>query len=251
MASVQSSIPARGGLGPAGKVQGGTRDHLGFNSEGRLGRRSSRRRWSAAPWILGCPVLLLQRPGRQRRRARGRGRCRCACGGGGVLRGRWRGAGWGAPRQRAHGSRRQCAYAPGAPVSSSSPLLGIQGCMANGASPPRLGRLAEHAVGRGASNGTARDARPLGGGGSAQLAGAWTTQFPEGISARAWRRVRWDRLTALTAGTDVGTGPTAHTRQRAWRAWRAARRGSALQSVSPVFISVYSCLTGPNSKSLN
>jgi hypothetical protein len=34
-------------------------------------------------------------------------------------------------------------------------------------------------------------------------------------------------------------------------AWRAARRGSALQSVSPVFSSVYSCLTGPNSKILN
>jgi hypothetical protein len=30
---------------------GGTRDHPGFDFEGWLGRRSSRRRYSAAPWI--------------------------------------------------------------------------------------------------------------------------------------------------------------------------------------------------------
>jgi hypothetical protein len=57
-----------------------------------------------------------------------------------------------------------------------------------------------------------------------------------------WQRARWDRL---TAGTDAGAGPRRTVSTRARDAL-----GTRL-SAGPDFISVYSCLTGPNSKSLN
>jgi hypothetical protein len=52
----------------SGKCEGGTRDHLGFDSEGRLWRRSDQRRCSAAPWISSrlcfCSGNLVGRGGK-------------------------------------------------------------------------------------------------------------------------------------------------------------------------------------------
>jgi hypothetical protein len=71
-----------------------------------------------------------------------------ACGGGGVLKGRWRGAGWGAPRQSAHSGQRQSACACLRALASRIAFAWHPRELGEGTSPQRLGRLAEHTTGR-------------------------------------------------------------------------------------------------------
>jgi hypothetical protein len=73
---------------------------------------------------------------------------------------------------------------------------------------------------------------------------------PEGDKGAAWQRAKWDRLTALTAGTDAGAGPTMHG-QRARCARRRLGAGARPGRQALVFIPAKACLSAGNSNFLN